>query len=282
MSGDRRRLVLDTDLGSDVDDVLALAVILGSPSLQLDAITTVYGDTRLRARLTRYALDRAGAELPVAVGSSETLSGKEVWWAGWEGELVPDLDTVGLDAALDAHALLAATPTVLAIGPLTNLGQVLAGDHRVEHVVAMGGYFGSDPDRSEHNVSSDAVAAAAVVRSGVPVTMIGWEQTTRVRLGADELAAFDHGDFGSFLAAEVRAFWRHVGETSNAPHDPLAVLMITDPGLFTFTAGTITVRPDGLTRFAPGDGPHRIVTDLDEDRVVPVLVERLVAATAGG
>jgi len=43
-------LVLDTDIGSDVDDLLALAMILGSPELSLRAVTTVYGDTALRAR----------------------------------------------------------------------------------------------------------------------------------------------------------------------------------------------------------------------------------------
>ena len=44
------RLVLDTDIGTDVDDVLALAVLLGSPELRLAGVTTVYGDVLLRAR----------------------------------------------------------------------------------------------------------------------------------------------------------------------------------------------------------------------------------------
>jgi purine nucleosidase len=273
---------LDTDLGSDVDDVLALGVILGSPQLRLDAITTVYGDTRLRARLTRHALDRAGVDVPIAVGTAEPLSGKEVWWAGIEGELVEGLDAIPVDESLDAHAVLAAAATVLAIGPLTNVARALGRDHRIGHVVAMGGYFGPDPDRSEHNVGSDVVAARAVVDSGVPLTVIGLEQTTRVELGADAVAAFDHGAFGSFAAAEVRNFWRYWAATTNAPHDPLAVLMITDPELFTFAAGTVTVRDDGVTRFAPGEGPHQIVTDLDEERVVAVIVERLITTAGRG
>ena len=49
-------VVLDTDLGSDVDDILALAVILGSPELRLHGVTTVYGDVVLRARMTARAM----------------------------------------------------------------------------------------------------------------------------------------------------------------------------------------------------------------------------------
>ncbi|MGI8457892.1 MAG: nucleoside hydrolase [Propionibacteriaceae bacterium] len=69
------------------------------------------------------------------------------------------------------------------IGPLTNLALALRRDHHVAHVVAMGGYFGSDPGRTEHNIGSDVAAAAAVAGSGVQLTMIGLEQTTRIRLG---------------------------------------------------------------------------------------------------
>jgi len=45
------KITLDTDIGSDVDDLLALAMILGSPQLDLQIVTTVYGDTAFRARI---------------------------------------------------------------------------------------------------------------------------------------------------------------------------------------------------------------------------------------
>ena len=73
-------LTLDADIGSDVDDLLALAMILGLPELNLRAVTTVYGDTLLRARMVRrvYAVARRPAA-PVAAGSRETRSARPVW-----------------------------------------------------------------------------------------------------------------------------------------------------------------------------------------------------------
>ena len=54
----RRPVVLDTDIGTDVDDLLALALLVGSPEVQLIGVTTVYGDTALRARMSRRVLDQ--------------------------------------------------------------------------------------------------------------------------------------------------------------------------------------------------------------------------------
>ncbi|MDN3247562.1 nucleoside hydrolase [Streptomyces sp. ZSW22] len=81
-----RPLVLDTDIGSDVDDALALGVLLDSPEVRLTGITTVYGDTLLRARLAHRLAALAGHTPTVVPSTAETLSGKEeAWWPGHEG-----------------------------------------------------------------------------------------------------------------------------------------------------------------------------------------------------
>ena len=85
-------LTLDTDIGSDVDDLMALAMVLGSAEMNLRAVTTVYGDTLLRARIVRRAYGVALRTAPlVAPGARETRSDRPVWWAGHEGALMPDL-----------------------------------------------------------------------------------------------------------------------------------------------------------------------------------------------
>ena len=86
------KMTLDTDIGSDVDDSLALAMILGSPHLGLQIVTTVYGDTAFQARIVHRAYALAGrSPPPIAAGARETRSGKPVWWAGHEGALMADL-----------------------------------------------------------------------------------------------------------------------------------------------------------------------------------------------
>jgi purine nucleosidase len=64
-----QRIIFDTDIGTDVDDCLALALILSSPELQLEGVTCVYGDVDLRARMVIKLLRlRNHPELPVMVG----------------------------------------------------------------------------------------------------------------------------------------------------------------------------------------------------------------------
>src|SRR5215216_7994329 len=109
---------LDTDIGSDVDDLMALAMILGSAEMNLRAVTTVYGDTLLRARIVRRAYAVAGRPAPpVAAGARQTRSGKPVWWAGHEGALMPNLEREPLDESLDATALLCDSPVIAGVGP---------------------------------------------------------------------------------------------------------------------------------------------------------------------
>lgn len=275
-----RHIGLDTDIGSDVDDVLALAAILGSSSLVLDHVTTVYGDTLVRARLAAHALRLAGRQdSRVVPGTELPRSGRAVWWAGHEGQLVPELDSEAVDRESDAVNLLAGTPTVLAIGPLTNVAAALEQPAcSIEQLYLMGGEFSRHVP--EHNISCDSTAAASVFAAGVPVTAIGIDQTARVRVGTAFVAAFEAaGRLGAFLAAEIRQYWAFGGTDSNVPHDPLAVLMLTDPQLFTFERGGVTVTAEGVTEFAAAaDGPHRVVVDLDVPAVTDLLVARILAA----
>jgi purine nucleosidase len=277
-----QRVALDTDIGTDVDDLLALATILGSPELELVAVTTVYGDTLLRARMVAKALRLAGVRgVPVVPGERRTASGREVWWAGHEGVLFGDLAHEQVDAALDAAETLAAAPTVLGIGPLTDVAAALRVPGRaVNHLVLMGGDFASGA--TEHNVRSDAVAAAEVFASGVQVTIVGVEQTERVHLRQeflDDLAG--RQGFGAVLAAEVEQYRAFSGRPHSVPHDVVAVLLCARPDLFTVVPGVISVVPEGpeegRSDFAPDPGgPHRVVTGFDVAAVLAELEQRIL------
>src|SRR5690606_22846119 len=82
-----RRVVLDTDIGTDVDDVLCLALALASPEIELVAVTTVSGDARLRAQIARRLLDLAGRpDIPVFAGEERPRSRTGSFFAhGGEG-----------------------------------------------------------------------------------------------------------------------------------------------------------------------------------------------------
>lgn len=274
-------LILDTDIGTDVDDALALAAILGSPELDLTGVTTVYGDVLLRARMVARVARVAGRDVgPIVPGRSVARSGREVFWAGHEGALMPDLDQEEISTQ-DPIALLAGSATVLVVGPLTNLAEAVeTPGHQIAQIFLMGGDFRAG--KVEHNIKCDVAAAAAVFASGVPVTAIGLEQTTRLRLDAAAVAELEAaGKLGELLGGEIRQYWSYREQDFNVPHDPAAVLTMVEPELFSFATGRIVVEDDGLTQFtADPEGPHRIVTDLDPERVARGIVDRMLAAIA--
>lgn len=274
--------VLDTDIGTDVDDLLAIATILGSPELELTGVTTVYGDVALRAQMVARSLSIAGASKPTIVaGERETRSGREVWWPGHEGKLFGDLSGETFDQHPPATDLLAAAETIAAIAPMTNVANAVeSAGVQTTHIVMMGGEFVEG--LIEHNIRSDVSAAAAVFGSGIAVTVVGLEQTGRLRLGADVVSRFDAGGpFGELVAREMRQFWDFTGEASNVPHDPVALLMLAQPHLFSYAAGRVTVEDSGRTHFsADPRGPHRIVTDMDVEEVTTQIVSRIERATA--
>lgn len=75
----QRPVVLDTDIGSDVDDILALALLAKATELQLIGVTTVYGDTTLRSRVARSVCDLLGrSDVKVVTGARDTLTKRPV------------------------------------------------------------------------------------------------------------------------------------------------------------------------------------------------------------
>ena len=267
-------VLLDTDIGSDVDDALALGVLLGSPEVTLLGVTTVYGDTDLRARLAARLIDlhRSSASeiIPVIPGAHEPLSGRAVWWAGHEGKAFDDLDHQAISQKRDAPQFLVDTVNahpgevnVLAIGPLTNVALALELDPKfatnVGHVYVMGGHFAEVQHEGEHNIRCDVTAANVVFRSNMPMTVTGLEVTTRVSLGPEHVRAIaGAGPLGAALQREIAQWWAFHGHEWNNPHDPISALTMLTPHLFASQGWQVEVAQDeehlGETR-ATRDGP---------------------------
>jgi purine nucleosidase len=256
-------------------------MILGSPELRLRAVTTVYGDTLLRARIVRRAYTVAGRPAPpVAAGARETRSGRPVWWAGHEGTLVPDLESEPVDETLDAKPLLRESTVVAAVGPLTNVAEALEGTHGIEQLMVMGGDFVTG--KPEHNVKCDVTAAQAVFEAGVPALVTGIDQTKRVVVTDSEIDTIAaSGALGEWVAAEIRQFRTWIGHP-NSPHDPIAVLAAVRPELFTFARGFVRVGSDGVTSLERDvDGPHLVAVDLEPTAVGQEILSRIHGAQAG-
>lgn len=270
--------MIDTDIGSDVDDLVALAVIAGLAPRRLRAITTVYGPTLLRAQLAACACRMLRAPgVAVAAGASRPSSGRDVWLTGDEGVGWPPYDDERVEDASGDPGLLARVvraqeqpPQLIAIGPLTNLARALRADpglaERIDRVFVMGGFFGGR--RVEHNFASDPQAAADVFASELRVTVCGLEVTLRAWLGESEITQLESaGDPAArLIAAQARRWWTRTSESflGDSPHDAVCALAALRPGLFTTERCTISVDPESGAAVERADpaGRHELVTDL--------------------
>jgi purine nucleosidase len=272
--------VVDTDIGTDVDDLLTVAMLASLPDTETLALTTVYGDTALRARIAAVVAAATGVTPVIAAGRERPLSGRPVFWAGHEGAGMEGLDRVTFSDQ-DAVALLIELAgrhpgalEILAIGPLTNLAEAVLADPgfagRVARLYVMGGDFRPDAPRAEHNFSSDAVAAWIVLHSGMAMTVCGYEITTQVLLDQDDLDRIgEAAPAGPLIVDQTQRFWRWLDTMApggrapgNSPHDPMALLTGYHPELFDIEpvrigivgagpqAGQVTAVPDPASRSA--------------------------------
>ena len=286
-----RPVILDTDIGSDVDDLLALVFLLRSSKLALTGVTTVYGDTELRARLTKRVCQIAGRDdVPVIPGATKPLSGRQVYWVGIEGEGIPGLEQAKIETGVSAEDFLIDSAArfkgeleVLAIGPLTNLANAIKKEPRfatwIKRLYMMGGAYYLD--RPEHNIRCDCVAASAVFGSQAAITALGLDVTTVPQVREPDVARIEMNGsaLSRLIVQQIRSWWIFRNTNMNCPHDPLAALAMEHPGLFRFQKGKVEVETEGplygLTRFTPGESNVEVASDLLPYTALEAIVERL-------
>ncbi len=199
-----RPVIFDTDAGTDVDDLYALALILAHPELELLGVTTCDGDTAARARLVTKMLRLAGREdVPVFAGPrcplrlTGTPGGAEYRQKLTHTRLVeagdPESgaeygDAVGF--VLETLGAAEKPVTIICTGPMTNLGELLhraSAEHRsrIASLALMGGEVHSE--RTEHNVEVDPEAAAVVLGSGLPIFLGTWSVTRELFFTMEEV-----------------------------------------------------------------------------------------------
>ncbi|HLX40881.1 MAG TPA: nucleoside hydrolase, partial [Ktedonobacteraceae bacterium] len=185
-------VLIDTDIGDDIDDALALAVALRSPEITIRAITTVSGDTQQRAQLAIHLLRTfEREEIPVAAGLSMPLQFRHKPAGVAQATILPPNTSSSSISPLTGPELIIQTAsaysghlTLVCIGQLTNIATALTLEPHIKTAIRsifmMEGSSGIPlPD---WNVRSDALAAKKVLASGIPVTMLGLNITSRCQL----------------------------------------------------------------------------------------------------
>jgi len=260
-------ILLDTDIGTDIDDAFAVALIARSPELDLLGVTTVSGDTEARARLAAKLLWEAGLRrVPVVPGQpGRPLPDEQTRWA--DGFKSPQLRSGTAVDFLDAT--LRRRPgktTIVAIGPLTNIAALLQKDpaitQKISQIVMMGGSiahgYGDDPTPvAEYNIAADPAAAQKVFSSGVHIVMAPLDVTAMLQLHrTDRHRVFTNLTPVTDSLAILYNLW---GQRTPTLFDPMAVSMLIDPSLCQTRPLHIQVDSNGYTRVVKNQSPNAVV-----------------------
>jgi purine nucleosidase len=278
-------VLLDTDIGSDIDDAVALAYLLRQPRCELLGITTVTGEPERRASLAD-AVCRASGRAdgpPIHVGVEAPLLGAqrqgkapqtEALTQEWPHRLFGHENT----AIRFLQETIRSRPgeiTLLTIGPLTNIALLFALDPEIpmllKQMVIMGGRFLAPKadTQAEWNILCDPAAAAKVFQTPLPaLTAVGLDVTEPCRMAADECRnRFEQagGPLGP-VAAMAEVWFRHASAITF--HDPLAAALIFEPTLCRIEETAVEVdlcEVPGRTRqlTPPEPRPHRICVGVD-------------------
>lgn len=236
-----KNILIDTDIGDDIDDALAIGFALNCPQVCVKAVTTVYGDTETRGKLALKLLrvfDRK--DISVGVGIKKPLFGKEdarpINQAAVldEKEVLPVLSRHNAVDLIISKVNSCRDLTIVSIGALTNIATVLIKEPNLAkkaRLIMMGGVVNSQ--QAEHNVSCDPEAARIVFESGIEIIMVGLDVTMRCQLRREELDDLANRGLPSteLLMDMVRAWQRSSGNTYPVLHDPLAVAVALDQTL---------------------------------------------------
>ena len=260
-------IVVDTDIGSDIDDAFALALILRSPELDLLGVTTVSGDAQARARLAAKLLWEGGRRtVPVVAGEpGKPLPSEQTRWAQKfsSSQIRREKATTFLDSLFRRRPR---QITLVCIGPLTNIAALFDQDpgvaKKIKQIVMMGGSiahgYGQDlTPTTEYNIAADPQAAKKVFTSGVPILMAPLDVTAMLRLRrTDRERIFTEL---TPLTNALTILYHLWGRKTPILFDPMAVTMLINPNMCRTQPLDINVDANGFTEVVKGQPPNATV-----------------------
>ncbi|HYL69857.1 MAG TPA: nucleoside hydrolase [Candidatus Dormibacteraeota bacterium] len=292
-------VIIDTDVGDDIDDAFALALALSDARLQVIGITTAWGDTRTRTLLVRRLLASMGRrDVVVAQGpqTSNKVPFTQKQWALGAVDTSPAPDAIEfLRAQLQQHP---GEITLIALAPLSNIEALQHADpdalRRLRQVVMMGGSIragynlgGAIPVRephAEYNVASDPQGLTLLLQSGVPVRMFPLD-STQIKL--DEVRRdrmFAYGSPATDALALLYHQWRLLnswGQITPTLFDVVPVVWLLQSASCPVTPLRITVDALGYTREAEGNPNVEACLSADEGAMLRLVTDTLAPAPTG-
>ena len=290
MSTAPEKVIIDTDIGDDIDDAFAIALALRSPELEILGISTTFGDTEARAKIVDRLLGEAGpTDIPVVVGTpTHTTNVMNQRRYGEGGQFAKASHQNAVEFILDQIRRYPGQITLIAIGPLMNVGALIDKDPatflKLKRVVMMGGSIecgygelwfctAHGPD-AEWNIINDIPSAKKLFLSGVPLYVMPLDST---QLKIDEVKRAFLFKQGTPLTDALTLLYHEWGQQTPTLFDPVTVAYILNPKICPVQPMHIRVDDKGFTRAEPGAPNAQVCMHSDSDAFFRLQIGRLVA-----
>lgn len=301
------RVLIDTDLGDDIDDAIAIALAAVAEDVQLIGVTTVFGDVRTRARHVAHLLHAAGVQVPVGVGLESPRSSLADAYRtrrhadqllenfGRYESMMDRKAAVCVEPAIDLiiESCLSATEetALICIGPCTNLAEAIRRCPAIAtapiRVIAMAGEF-EVRSQVEHNARCDPESLDILLRCGIRLDLIPWSLGHDLLMGERQVLQLDECErpVCKLLRRMIDA-WSSQYHPSGVPRlfDPLTIALLTQQALFKMRRGIVSIdlAPGfrGRTHFMEGEGRHRVAWGVQGDQAVRWMMTTLTSPNGG-
>ena len=305
----KEKVIIDTDIGDDIDDALAITMAVNSPELEILGITTVFRNVEARARITISLLKTMNREdIPVVAGIGMPFMNKPVDTLfssvnvkELPGQYLSGMDDIQLsfnENAIDfmeRTLILSEEPvTIIPIGPLTNIAALFIKNSsiksKIKRIVLMGGAYYIN--QSEYNILCDPEAARVVFQSGIPIIGVGLDVTCKCQLTKDDVESFKNNNtpISDLLFKLIDRFMSY---SHHLPylHDALAIAVAFKPELVTMEDKRIAVETEG--EFTRGmtfnisnsrwweshikDSNIQVCSEVDKESFLNLFMERILS-----
>ncbi len=295
-------VILDTDIGDDIDDTWALAMLLRSPEVDVKLVVGDYYKAQYRAKLIAKLLTAAGrTDIPVGIGLKRGNEGgaQSKWIEGYDlksyaGKVHED----GVQAIIDTIMASKEPVTLIAIGPLPNVAEALKRQPEIAKKARLVGMHGSvrmgyggnaRKIDAEYNVKCDAKACQAAFTAAWEITITPLDtcgivhlrgpKYAKVRDSKDPLAAAVIANYR--IWAEHNKNARQADSASSTLFDCVAIYLAFSTDLLTMERLGIWVTDDGLTLIDPQRKPMNVATKWkDMGAFEDLMVERITGSAA--
>ena len=296
------KLIVDTDIGDDIDDAFAIRFLDECKEIELLGITTVYKNVSQRAKIAKKLTNR---QYPVHAGENKPLkkdvrllTGEKIEENGLinidhfsEAAKNEDYDgDDGVDFILSQLKKYPNEVSILAIGPLTNLAKAASKDTKafslIKNLVVMGGRFKEAVP--EWNVETDPEAARIVFGSGVNTVLVPYDVTSLCGMSQEDVSAIRRadGEKNEYLASMMNRWIEHYDpnweEREKLPvlHDVLAAEILIDKSICEYENLSFSCPENGelcdCTVFSEqGNFRMKIATGIHKEKYDRLLYRRL-------